>query len=124
VNDQAAELLATCDPGVAELARAACVLIHEAVPDAVEEVDASAKLIGYTFLPGTYKGLFAGITLHKEHVNIMFSKGAELAAEAPTGLLEGTGKRARHIKVRSAETLEDPAVRSVIERAAALTPRS
>lgn len=39
------------------------------------------------------------------------------------GLLEGTGKVARHIKIRTPERLDEPGVRRLIEAAAARTPR-
>ena len=34
-----------------------------AVPDAAEEVDVSARMLGFTFATGTYKGLFAALIL-------------------------------------------------------------
>lgn len=54
----------------------------------------------------------------------MFSKGVELVELDDAGLLEGTGKKARHITVRSAERLDEPGVRALREAAAARTPRS
>jgi len=56
-------------------------------------------------------------------VTIIFSKGVELAALDSTGLLEGTGKVARHVKVHDEQRLKDPAVQALIEAAAARTPR-
>ncbi|MGH8794966.1 MAG: DUF1801 domain-containing protein [Stackebrandtia sp.] len=117
------EVLETCDPEVRGLAQGARRLLRETIPDAVEEVDASARLLGFTFQPGTYKGLVAAVTVHKKHANIMFGKGVELAEHDDAGLLEGTGKRARHVKVVSADRLEDPRVKDLISRAASLTPR-
>ena len=35
----------------------------------------------------------------------------------PEGLIEGTGKRMRHVKIRSAEELEEPAVGRIIRQA-------
>jgi hypothetical protein len=93
------------------------------IPDAVEEIDPADRLVGFTFIPGTIKGLIVAITLQKTYVNLMFSKGVELLPLDAAGLLEGTGKLARHIKVRSAATLEQPAVRTLIEQAADRTPR-
>jgi hypothetical protein len=43
--------------------------------------------------------------------------GAELPD--PAGLLEGTGKKLRHAKVRSVEDAERPEIRALIERALA-----
>lgn len=124
MEDQITGLLSTCSPEVRELATAARALIREVIPDAREEVDTSARLIGYTFQPGTYKGLITAIALQKDRVNLMFGKGVELTANDPGGLLEGTGKLARHIKVRDLDRLADPGVRVLLTEAAALTPRS
>lgn len=117
------QLLAPYDPAVRDLATKARALVREVVPDAVEEVDTAGKLIGFTFLPGTYKGLILAIALQRAYVNLMFSKGVELMELDSQGLLEGTGKAARHIKVSSPQRLEEPAVRALIRAAAARTPR-
>jgi hypothetical protein len=99
-------------------------LVRELIPEATEELDPSGKLIAFTFIPGTYKGLFTAVAPHGSYVNLMFSKGVELSEVDTTGLLEGTGKHARHVKVRTADVLADPQLRTLIEAAAAKTPRS
>lgn len=114
MDDQIAALLADCSPEVRELATATRALVREVLHDAQEEVDTSARLIAYTYQPGTYKGLAAAIALHKSWVNLMFSKGAAMQANDPAGLLEGTGKLARHIKIRSLDRLADPGVRALL----------
>ena len=52
-------------------------------------------------------------------MNIIFAKGVELLQEGldDKGLLEGTGKQARHIKVRSEEILKCPTTRKLIAEA-------
>jgi len=80
-----------------------------------------STLLGYSFRPGTYKGLILAVTPHQRHVNLVFAKGVELTQHDSGGLLEGTGKVARHVKIRSADRLEEPAVRALIARAAELT---
>lgn len=120
-RDEIAALLAPYDAPIVALAGRLRDLLKEAIPDAVEEPDPSAKLIGYTFRPGTYKGLVAAIAPQKSHVNLMFSKGTELLEADTTGLLEGTGKKARHIKFPDEGRLADPAVRALVMEAAART---
>jgi hypothetical protein len=44
------------------------------------------------------------ISGHKEHANLGFARGASLPD--PEGLIEGTGKNLRHVKVRSVEDVE------------------
>ena len=60
------------------------------------------------------------IVVYRDHVNLLFPRGADL--KDPRGLLEGTGKAMRHVKFRSAADLERPFVRPLI-RAAAPLPR-
>jgi hypothetical protein len=115
-------LLAGFDPAVRALALAARRRVRELLPGAVEEVDVRDGLLGYSFIPGTYKGLIVAIAPQRGYVNLMFAKGAELRDEH--GLLEGTGKRARHVKLRDRERLDDPALRHLIAAAAERTPRA
>jgi len=50
-----------------------------------------------------------------DHVNLGFYDGVEL--DDPKRLLEGTGKRLRHIKVRTVQAARSPALRSLVEDA-------
>ncbi|MFJ3921943.1 hypothetical protein [Streptomyces sp. NPDC090022] len=112
-------LLAGVPAEVAEVARQARRVVRAAIPDAAEEVDASARLLGFTFAPGTYKGLVAGLALHDRYVNLMFSQGAELADSLHAGsLLAGTGKKARHVKLQSPADLLDPRLAELLAAAA------
>ncbi|HSK90092.1 MAG TPA: DUF1801 domain-containing protein [Euzebyales bacterium] len=119
-----ADLLAPFSPDVRQIALDLCALVRDVVPDATEEVDPSARLVAFTFIPGTYKGLFAAVALHRSHVNLMFSKGVELLGVDTSGLLEGTGKRARHIKFGERARVDTPDVRALIASAAKRTQRS
>jgi hypothetical protein len=51
---------------------------------------------------------------HSRHVNLGFTTGAHVPD--PDGLLEGTGKNLRHVKVRSREDLS-PALARLLRRA-------
>ncbi len=116
-------LVAGIDAGMREIVERLRGVVRESVPGAVEELDPSARLIGYTYQPGSYKGLIVAIALHASHVNLMFSKGVELLDTDDAGLLEGTGKKARHIRFREPSDVDRPGVRSLIEEAARRTPR-
>jgi hypothetical protein len=117
------DLLTEYTPEVRGLALQLRELVRDAIPEALEEVDLKDRLLGFTFQPGTYKGLILAIAPQRSYVNVNFSKGVELLAVDSTGLLEGTGKVARHVKVRADERVRDPALRALIEAAAARTPR-
>jgi hypothetical protein len=111
MSSELEEFLAPYTPVVQELALKLRALIHVVMPEAIEQLDPPAHLIGYG-LDRTYKGLICGITVHKAHINLMFAKGTELPD--PEGLLVGTGKRARHVTIRQAVDLERPGVRALL----------
>ena len=58
---------------------------------------------------------FAYVNAFKAHVNVGFFRGAELAD--PDGLLEGTGKFMRHVKVRPEGNVDARALTKLIETA-------
>ena len=58
---------------------------------------------------------YAYIMPHKRWVNLGFYQGAELAD--PGGLLEGTGAKLRHVKIRSLDEAKRSAVRALVEGA-------
>jgi hypothetical protein len=58
---------------------------------------------------------FAYVNAFKAHVNVGFFRGAELAD--PAGLLEGTGKYMRHVKLRPDEDIDGAALVRLVESA-------
>jgi hypothetical protein len=58
---------------------------------------------------------FGYVNAFKAHVNVGFFRGAEIAD--PEGLLEGTGKLMRHVKLRPECNVNAPALRKLIETA-------
>jgi hypothetical protein len=58
---------------------------------------------------------FAYINAFKAHVNVGFFHGAELTD--PAGLLEGTGKYMRHVKLRPDRDIDTAALSKLIETA-------
>ena len=58
---------------------------------------------------------FAYVGVYRAHANVGFFHGADL--EDPTGLLEGTGKRMRHVKVTPGADLDTAALAALIRRA-------
>jgi hypothetical protein len=57
----------------------------------------------------------------KNHVTFGFLRGTSLPD--PTGLLEGTGKNLRHVKVKSVDDLKKPALKKLILAAAKLNKK-
>ena len=104
-------------PGVAEVARALRLTVLGGFPDAVETFDPADGLLAI----GTGRSMrdfrFA-IIPHKAHVNLQLADGVDLPN--PDGRIEGTGKRVRHIKVRSVdEAGSDPVRRAISDQVAA-----
>ncbi|MGS5085946.1 DUF1801 domain-containing protein [Hydrogenophaga sp. A37] len=58
---------------------------------------------------------FAYVGAFKAHVNIGFFHG--VALPDPTGLLEGTGKRMRHVKLRPGRPVDEAALDALIAAA-------
>jgi hypothetical protein len=55
---------------------------------------------------------FGYVNVFKAHVGVGFFNGADLAD--PAGLLEGSGKRMRHVKLRLGEPVDAPALTALI----------
>lgn len=85
------ELMRDCGPDVREL-------MHDHMPTACVE-DAA----------------FAYVNIFTAHANVGFFQGASLAD--PAGLLQGTGKRMRHVKLRFGEAVDEDALRALIAAA-------
>jgi hypothetical protein len=58
---------------------------------------------------------FAYVNAFRNHVNVGFFLGAELPD--PAGLLEGSGKRMRHVKLRPGTSVDVQALSALIEAA-------
>ncbi len=58
---------------------------------------------------------FAYVNVFKVHVNVGFFRGAEIAD--PDGLLEGTGKFMRHVKLRPGYDVDASAMKTLIDTA-------
>ena len=87
-------------------------VVLDAVPEAIESVDMPDRLLAYGLSPRMRDLLFA-IIAHRAHVNLQLADGAQLAD--PEGLVEGTGKRVRHVKCRSVEDVARPGLQQLVE---------
>src|SRR5262245_18122045 len=58
---------------------------------------------------------FGYVNVFTNHVNVGFFRGAEI--EDPAGLLEGTGRFMRHVKLRPGEEVDADALRNLIQTA-------
>lgn len=103
--------LASHTPPVQAAARALDAAIREVLPDVVMQYDPGNGLLAFGRSMRMRDLLFALIP-HAGWVNLQLAHGALLPN--PDGLIEGTGKKIRHIKVRSAEAAAADGVRRAI----------
>lgn len=109
------EILADSTPEVRELALQARKLIRDVMPDVVEMPWPRQRIAGYGVGPKKMTEHFCYISVHKSHLDLGFNYGSELAD--PEGLLQGTGKLFRHLKITTPEDLARPAVRRLLKAA-------
>jgi hypothetical protein len=98
-------------PEVADIARALRLAVLEAFPDAVEWFDPGDGLLAFGSRRAM-RDLYFAIIPHKAHVNLQLVDGVDLPN--PDGRIEGTGKRARHVKVRSVDDTGAPWLKAAI----------
>lgn len=105
------ELLAGHSPAVQVAARELEAVLREEFSDAIVRFDPGNGLLalGRTM---AMRDLTFAVIPHAGWVNLQLADGAELPN--PDGLIEGTGKRIRHVKVRSAAVARDPRVTATI----------
>jgi hypothetical protein len=111
------EVLAGSSDEIRAIATRLRALMVDVYPDVVEVPWPKQRIAGYGVGPKKMSEHFCYIGTHSAHVNLGFYYGAGLPD--PEGLLEGTGKKLRHIKVRDVEDVDRPAVREMIERSLA-----
>ena len=105
------EFLASYSIEVREMALATRRLVLDTIPGAVERVETGHKLINY----GSGERMaeqICYIAPLKSTVNLGFFQGTRLPD--PEGLMEGTGKLLRHVKIRRVEDVEKPGLRELI----------
>ena len=105
-------LLSEHPPEIRAIERALRVTIRSAFPAAVEQVDFGNKLIAFG-RSMKMRGLLFAIIAHRDRVNLQLADGATLPD--PDGLVEGTGKRIRHVKIRTVEAASSAPVVALIE---------
>lgn len=118
---QLALLLAGKAPAMRELYLEAHRLLLDALPGAAYSTDCQDGMTSYGIRQYGYDGWgMAALAAHAKWVSLMFMRGAKLVDE--DGLLEGSGKLMRHVKLRSAEQLarRREAMQTLIAQAARL----
>ena len=87
-------------------------LIGSVLPEAHEVIYHDA--LGYGRTDSGFDRILY-VTVFEKHINLGFFYGGFL--NDPEGLLIGSGKRMRHIKIRSIQDGDNPAIKSLLEQA-------
>src|SRR5512139_1089983 len=90
-------------------------IILEIHPDACEVVRLGDRAATYGLGPKKMSEGYVYIMPNDSWVNLGFYKGTDLPDSK--GLLEGTGAKMRHVKIRSLAEADQPAVRELIRAA-------
>jgi len=112
------EFLSGYPTHIRKLALRARAMVLERQPGLIEKVWPGWKMIGYGIGP-RMDDLVVGLGPAKAHVRVQLMRGTLL--EDPEGLLEGTGKTGRHIRIGTEAELERTAVQRLIDGAFVLS---
>lgn len=96
-----------------ELAYQLRKLVAAVMPAVVEEPWPRMRMASYGVGPKKKTEHFCYISAQKDDVNLGFYYGAELPD--PEGLLRGTGKLLRHVKIREPKAIRNRALRRLLE---------
>lgn len=109
---------------LATIARRLRELVLELDPDTTEQPRPGDGALSYGVGTRKMKDGYVYVMpmVRSGWVNLGFYQGTELPD--PAGLLEGTGKGLRHVKVRDLQTTERPELRALIRAAVDLRRRS
>lgn len=86
-------------------------------PNTVEVPRPGERSVAYGHGPKKMSEAYIYLMPHARHLNLGFYHGVQLPD--PEGLLEGSGKALRHVKVSSTEQAASPAIERLIEAAIA-----
>src|SRR5258708_19583244 len=99
-------------PEVQAISRILRALMGNTMPEAHEILVAKDNYLGYAFNE-SIRDRICYICLLKEYVRFGFDFGGYL--HDPEQLLVGTGKRMRHIKVRTVQEANHPTLKSLVQ---------
>jgi hypothetical protein len=111
------ELLSENNTEIKSIAWKLREIIFADYPKAIETVRLGDGAASYGLGPKKNSESHVYIMPKPEYVNLGFFHGTNL--KDPAKLLEGTGQKMRHVKVRSPKDVENPVLRTLISKARA-----
>lgn len=109
------DILATATPELRAVCKTLRSLIASSHNRFVEVVWPKQKIASFGVGPKKMTEHYAYIAVQGSHVNLGFYHGASLPD--PAGLLEGTGKELRHLKLRHVSEVKSPSVVALLREA-------
>lgn len=113
-TDPIEAFFAAYPPDVQAISQTLRVMVNNSVPQAHEVLFARHNHIGYLFTESMHDRVCYICPL-KDYVRLGFDYGGYL--DDPEQMLVGTGKRMRHVKVRTVKEAENPVLRQLVEAA-------
>lgn len=110
--DEISSFINSCSTEQQTITRELRDITQKNMPDAHELVYHAA--LGYSYSQSPFDRIIY-IALATNHITYGFFFGGKLPD--PTHLLEGTGKRMRHVKIKSVEDANNPALEELIKAA-------
>ena len=107
-----ADLLEITEETLRPIVTALRDVIVDVDPDTCEVVRLGDRAATYGVGPRKMLDGYAYILPYKRWVNLGFYQGVDLAD--PEGLLEGTGAKMRHVKIRSVDEVNRSAIRALV----------
>jgi hypothetical protein len=114
--DPAEAFLARYPPEVARLALATRARVLAALPGVAESLDLPARMLAYAYGPG-YAGMVCTLIPSQKGLKLGLYRGSELSD--PDGLLEGSGKVHRHVRIVADDTPRPAAIARLLKAARA-----
>lgn len=109
------DVFGTASPAIRGIGEALRALIRKLDPTVVETAYGGWKSVTYGFGSARGSEAYAYLMPFSGHVNVGFENGATLPD--PDSLLEGSGKKMRHVKVRSLGAVDDPRLAALLTAA-------
>jgi hypothetical protein len=110
-QDQVEGYISKLDPSQSEIVSRVRQIILEIVPGVKESLKWGRPVY-------EMNGPMCYLKAHKNSVNFGFWRGVEL--EDPEGLLQGTGQKMRHVKLKEKMDIDRPAFKAFVRQAVAL----
>lgn len=111
------DILDIASPELRPICNALRRLVASGHPGFFEVVWPKLKIASFGVGPRKQTQHYAYLAVQSAHVNLGFYHGASLTD--PTDLLEGTGKKLRHVKIRDLSGVESPAIEALLQQALA-----